>query len=326
MSDKFMVEKINGANGIYTNKYNAEAIKPIENSDVSIFTSSNNVSTMPTDVEVLYQELAEIQEKNGAILDGWNNFKETVGLGTSAKKCEKTIEKYQKGEISFEEAANEINKFDSKQQSSLNLFSNIATSIAAIGTVAGVVATVATGGLAAPVAIAIGAGAGALTKAGFKAADRASNDIKGDTMDGKQLAKDALGGAVTGGLASFSMGTAGTAQTLGEAVKGCTITGLKTGAISGSSNYAIDCAFDKDKEFDAGEFIRTTAENAIVSGTVGAIMGSANFNLHHSNILKSGCNLKSVEKGNIKINDVAANSVCTAEYKILNDRIKNIAA
>ena len=176
--------------------------------------------------------------------------------------------------------------------------------------------------------IAIGAGAGALTKAGFKTIDRATNEVEGDALDGKEIAKDALSGAVTGGIAVWTMGTAGSAGTVGQAVKGCTQTGIKTGAISGAANYSIDCAFDEDKDFDAGELINTTAESAIVGGAVGAIMGGINGGLHASGVLKSGCNLDSMVSKNTatNINDVAANSACTTSYKVLNDRIRAIAA
>ncbi len=328
MAENFMVEKMSAANNnIYESRYNSAAVNSDNNIDESIFNTVNQSTTKEEDVEALEAQLAAIQAKNGAILDGWNNFKEATNLGTSAEKCDKAIEQYQNGEITYEEAEQIINEFGAKQDSSLNLFSNITTSIAAIGTVAAVAATIATGGLAAPAAIAIGAGAGALTKAGFKAADRATNEVEGDALDGKELAKDALSGTVTGGLATFSMGTASTAKTLGAAVKGCTKTGLITGSISGASNYAIDCSFDEDKDFEASEFVKTTAENAVIGGAVGAIMGSYNFGLHSSGALKSGCGYKTMIQSNQpNINDVAANSVCTAEYKVVTDRIKDIAA
>lgn len=328
MAENFMLEQINSINSNkYNNSYNASTVNSNQDMDQSIFTSYNSSENIEENAEILSEKLDSIEASNGVILDGWNSFKETVGIGSSVAKCDEAIERYKNGEITFEEASQMIDEFGTRQESSLNLFSNIATSIAAIGTVAAVVATVATGGLLAPVAIAVGAGAGALTKAGFKTIDRATNEVEGDALNGKEIAKDALSGAVTGGIAVWSMGTASTASSVGQAVKGCAITGVKTGAISGASNYSIDCAFDEDKEFNAGEFVRTTAENAAVGGVVGAFMGGVNGSLHAKGLLKSGCNYKTMINSNqSNINDVAANSVCTAEYKVVTDRIKNIAA
>lgn len=323
-----MLGKIGTDVNIYNSNYETSSGNINQDEDQSIFTGYIETESNTENVDILTEKLEAIQNENGAILDGWNSLKETVGIGTSAAKCDEAIEKYKNGEMTFEEASQVIEEFGAKQESSLNLFSNIATSVAAIGTVAAVAATVATGGLLAPVAIAIGAGAGALTKAGFKTIDRATNEVEGDALDGKEIAKDALSGAVTGGIAVWTMGTAGSAGTVGQAVKGCTQTGIKTGAISGAANYSIDCAFDEDKDFDAGELINTTAESAIVGGAVGAIMGGINGGLHASGVLKSGCNLDSMVSKNTatNINDVAANSACTTSYKVLNDRIRAIAA
>ena len=124
----------------------------------------------------------------------------------------------------------------------------------------------------------------------------------------------------------MTMGTAASAPTFSSAVKSCGITGIKTGAASCSSNYVIDCAFDENKKFDTKEFLKTTAEGVVVGGTVGAVMGGANSVMHSTGMLNSGCSFdKFIENaGSTSTRDVAANSVCTAEYKVLNDRISGV--
>ena len=275
---------------------------------------------------LLEEKLKDVQNEGGTISDGWDNFKGLVGIGTSSEKCEEFINKYKNGEISFEEAMAEIDKFDAKQDSSLNLFSNIATSIAAIGAVAAV--SVLTGGAALPVlaTIGIGAATGAAVKTGFKLTDRATNEIKGDAGDVKTIAKDALSGAVTGGIAVATAGTSARTFKNGFSIGGhrlagraacmakCTRTGLITGAVSGSSNYLIDTAFDDDKDFNIKDFAGTTAESTLVGGAVGCIMGGVNGTLRSNGILHT------------TDSNVVTNSACTASYKITNDRIRSIAS
>ena len=227
----------------------------------------------------------------------------------------------------------EIEKYDTKQDNSLNLFSNIATGVAAIGAVT---AAVATGGIAAvPVLAAIGAGTGAVTKAGFKFTDRASNQKQGDALDGKQILKDACSGAVTGATSAMTMGTAGSTFTAGaslgknvaSAAGKCAVTGVKTGAISGGSNYVIDCAFDENKDFNAKDFVENTVVSAAVGGAVGGIMGTTNTVLRHNGLLNAGGQAGFDSKGNAVFTskeDMVANSICTAEYKALNRGLRDI--
>jgi len=287
----------------------------------SIFNSAGTDDT-GENVEALYEQLSEVEAEQGVISDSWNNIKEFTNIGTSVEKCDNAIEKYKNGEITFEEAQAEIENFDSKQESSLNLFSNIAVGFAALAAGAAIVAT---GGAAAAPIIA-GVLAGAATKAGIKAADRATNDVKGDTLDAKQIAQDALSGAVTGGVAvatagtgantfenGFTIGSATLQRTAACAAKSAR-TGVITGAISGAANYTIDCTFDDDKEFSAGGLAQSTAAGAAVGGTVGVIMGSTNGVLRSNHIL------------NAADDNVTANAVSSTGYKITNDRIRAIAA
>lgn len=283
--------------------------------------------------EALREELKNITDRNGDILNKWNDIKEKTGLGTSEAKCEEVIKKYKKGEVTFEEALEEIEKYGQKQDNSLNLFANIAVSVLSI--TAATAATVLTGGAATPLLItAIGAGVGAVTKAGFKAADRATNEVEGDALDGKQIAKDALTGAITGAIAAKTMGN-GRAVDNHDIKKAiltnaprCAVTGLKTGAISGSSNYVIDCAFEDDKEFNFHDFAGATVSNAAVGGVVGGIMGTFNGIMKTEGFISSGGKAAMVngELANTGIKDIAANSICSAEYKLLTRGINDLVS
>lgn len=318
-----MVDSINSVRKIEPELYaSVQSVPPVQQEvvDKGIFAeqSLEQDFTSLVNASLLEDQLSFVQQEQGSIMKGWDKFKGSIGLGTSSEKCEKAIDKYKNGEISFEEAMGEIEKFHNKQASSLDLFSNIATGITAI--VAGT-AVAATGGAAAP--IVAGALVGAGTKAGFKATDRATNDIKGDALDAKQLAKDALSGAVTGGIGVATAGTAGKPFSIGgtkACVTKCASTGFKTGAISGASNYTIDCAFEENKDFNLKDFATTTATSSLVGGTVGAVMGGFNGALRANN----ASFFKNIDEDATKT--LIANSVCSAEYKVLNSGIRNIAA
>ncbi len=301
---------------------------PERNDGKSIFNRINS-TVADKNYEILDEQLKKVQDNNGCFSSLWNGIKAATGKGTSDEKCNEVIEAYKSGKINFEEAEQKIKEYSTKQEDSLNLFSNIAASVAALGVTAiAAPLIVASCGLAAPFVIAAaGAGAGAVTKAGFKFIDRASNNIDGDALDAKQIAKDSLSGAVTGSVATVTMGTASSATTIGGAIISCGKTGIKAGAVSSGANYVIDCEFDENKKFKAGEFAENTLEGAVVGGAVGAIMGGANASMHSLRLLKSGCGYDSFQvqakQNAIRTEDVTANSVCTAEYKILNDRISD---
>ena len=304
------------------------------NEDVSIFASYDD--SQQEGADILYQQLDSVEEKQGFFSQTWNGIKEFVGIGTSAEKCDQAIEKYKNGEISFEEASAVIDEFSNKQDASLDLFSNIATGIAAIAaaSLAGA-AIIASGGTATPLVLAaIGAGTGAATKTAYKFTDRATNDVEGDALDGKQMLKDGLSGAVTGAIGAATMGTGSAAGTLGKSIVNCASksarTGFITGAVSGSSNYIIDTALDDDKDFDAKEFISATATGAAVGTAVGGIMGSANGAMRYTGVLKHGGMVRVDENTGKLLNatteDIVANSACNAEYKLINNGIRSVAA
>ena len=287
-----------------------------------------NVAIAYKNAEILNEKIRNSKEKDGLFSSLWNEVKVQSDIGISDKKCDEAIEAYKNGDITFEEADEKIKEYSIKQEESLNLFANITASVAALGVTA-IAASLIAGGLATPLVLAaIGACSGAIVKSGFKFIDRATNNINDDAFDKKEIIKDCLSGAITGSVATITMGTASGASSFTNAVIGCGKTGIKTGAVASSGNYFINTAFDENKQFNAQELAKTTLEGTIIGGTVGAVMGGANSVLHNTGLLKSGCSFETFTKnaGKTTKNDVRANSICTAEYKILNDRISDAAA
>ncbi len=334
MVDVANFDAIDKSTALNYSDYNSSKQVALSDNDVSIFSDATSISD--ENVDSLQMQLDNVEQKQGFFSNAWNDIKETTGLGTSVKKCDEAIEKYKNGEISFEEASNTIDEFSQKQDSSLDLFSNIATGVAAIAaaSLAGA-AIVASGGTAAPfVLAAIGAGTGAVTKTTYKLTDRATNEIEGDSLNGKQMLKDGLSGAVTGAIGAATMGTGSAAGSLGSSVTKCAVksakTGFVTGAVSGSSNYVIDTSLDENKDFDTKEFLTATATGAAVGTAVGGIMGSANGAMRYTGVLKHGGMVK-VDKSTGKLlnattEDIVANSACNAEYKLVNNGIRSVAA
>ncbi len=294
----------------------------------SIFSGPiNNAEAEDNELKRLEEELQAIKDEQGIFSGLYNEIKESTGIGASAAKCEDAIDKYKKGELSFEDALKEIENFDTKQDNGLNLLANIATSFAAIGAVTAAAATIASCGILAP--LAIGLGVGAIAKAGFKTIDRATNKKVGDDFDAKQITKDALSGAVTGAIAAATMGTGTAHATLKESLiqgaKSSAKTGAITGAVAGSSNYVIDCAFEKDKDFKFDELLTNTAINSAVGATVGGIVGSTSSGLKYSGAVTHGG--KVIVDGQLAhatARDALLNGTNSAAHKSVNRLIKDV--
>ena len=64
------------------------------NDDESIFASAygseENVNS-DKNVEELYAQLSEVEDKQGAIMNAWNSVKEFTNIGTSVEKCDEAI-------------------------------------------------------------------------------------------------------------------------------------------------------------------------------------------------------------------------------------------
>ena len=90
------------------------------------FTSlRGKVST--SDLKFIENRLEEIDDKQGIFGKLCNSVKEITTLGVSMSDCEGMLDKYKKGEVSFEEAVEYINGYDSKQENAVGLLSNIIT-------------------------------------------------------------------------------------------------------------------------------------------------------------------------------------------------------
>ena len=231
-------------------------------------------------IKALSKRFDEVEAKQGLFGSVWNSFKEATGTGVSKKDCQNMLLKYQRGEVSLNQAIEYINSFDSKQSEMADLGANILTGVGAIALATCMV----TGPIGWVAALTFGAPVGALLKTGIKLLDRASNDVKGDEFDGKQMAKDFISGAVTGMTSAVWSG-------VGEGIKAGKIalsvsngakSGAECGAIAGASSYITDVALDNDKYFKFGDLVKTTATSAFVSGTVGAAVGAGMYQLSNN--------------------------------------------
>ena len=256
-----------------------------------LFNEVDNAST-EDQITSLEAQLQSVKDEQGAISNIWNGIKCLTGIGSSTNKCEKAIEDFKNGSISYEEASTIISEFQTKQKNSVNLVSNIATGVAAVAVVGSAVMT---GGLSLGV-IGAAAGVGAATKAGLKFADRATNKVEGDALDGKQIAKDALSGAVDGAISVATMGI-GTAAVTGktvatQTVKQTIIQGAKrgaldgaiSGAVTGASDYTIEAAFEDDVQFNLGDLTKSTLTNAAGGALAGGVMGGAASGIQYKNM------------------------------------------
>ena len=219
----------------------------------------------------LKNQFETAQDEQGFLGKLWNDFKNLTGLGLSSNDVQDKLEQYENGEITYDEAASVIAEYKTKQDGAADLIANTVTGLA----VAGV--SVATGGAG---ALLIGLGVGAGAKAGLKTADRATNNVKGDALDSKEILKDGITGAVDGFTSALTAGmvsvpTAG-ATVMNTAKQGL-VQGAKAGAITGAATgatqYTTDCAFDDDKEFALSGLLASTAQNTVTGGIFGGVTG-----------------------------------------------------
>lgn len=237
----------------------------------------SHISSSKSQESIFLEETLEnIQDKQGILGKAWNGIKEITTLGVSQSDCESMLEKYKNGEVSFEDAINYLEKYDSKQETMSSLLSNILTGVGAIAfsTLTCGAGTAISWGVAA----AMGAPTGAAIKTGVNLLDRATNEIEGDAFDVKQIAKDAISGALTGTTSAVTSGVgAGIRQgEFGTSV----LNGLKCGAIcgamSGAGNYLTDVAF-QDEDFQFNKLASNTLISSATSATVGAFVGGTMY-------------------------------------------------
>lgn len=234
--------------------------------EISVFDSYQTSST--SEIGQLKEEFENVKKEQGIIGKAWDGVKSFFGVGSTSDKVEQTIEKAENGEISVQEAQEEIQKYEGKQKTMTSTFSNIISGLATFGAI--MLAPV-TGGAS----LLVGAGVGAASKVAVTGLDKATNEIEGD-YSAKDIAKDAVSGAVNGvvtvATAGVGSGTGVAATTLRGAVKQGVISGAKAGAVDGSAmnaaDYVIDCAFG-DQKFK----VETLASNAVTGAVAGGITG-----------------------------------------------------
>lgn len=246
----------------------------------AINSNLNNKTEIIDTSALLKQKFQEVKDKQGVLGSVWNDIKEITGCGFSEKDCKSMLDKYNRGEISFDEAVEYINKYDKKQNNMSDLGANIITGIASIAA--------ATCAISGPIgwaaALLVGAPVGAAVKAGVKILDRYTNKVKGDEFDKKQITKDVISGAVTGMTSAVSSGVGAgiKAGSFKLAVKNGTKCGIQCGSVAGATSYITDVALDKDKYFNTQDFIKNTFTSAFVSGTVGAIVGAGMYGMSNN--------------------------------------------
>lgn len=272
--------------------------------------------------ENLEAKLQEVKDKQGVVGKVWNEVKEVTGLGKSEAGCETMLEKYEKGEISFEEAAEYIEEFDKKQENSVELISNIATGVSAIAIATTAAATGGVSAIGLGLAAAKGAPIGAVVKTGVKALDRATNNVEGDALDTKQLAKDAISGAVGGTVSPISsgMGAGFEAAKIGLTMTKAAQCSFACGAGAGAIGYLADVALDEDKDFNFFELATNTASSAAISGTVGGIVGAGLYGVKAAAGEIGKQTVQSTSK------TIVQDSLTSASNKILNSDVKELVA
>ena len=247
----------------------------------------------------LEEKLQEIEDEQGFLGKAWNGIKEFTTLGVSQSDCEDMLKKYNKGEISFEEAIEYLDEYDSKQKTMSGLLSNIITGVCAIAiaTPFGAITAAGTKAIGWGLAFAKGAPIGAAIKAGIGVLDRATNDVEDDALDGKQIVKDGISGALTGAASAVSgsqcfiykgleNASLIPANKLANKMLQGALCGVECGAMSGSASYMTDVAFG-DKEFSFGDLATNTLTSAAVSGTVGATVGAGMYGLDKANLCQT---------------------------------------
>ena len=292
---------------------------------MSELTVSNLTDNSYAEYKHGYAELSErfqsVKDKQGAIGSLWDSVKGITGVGISEEKCTSMLEKFKNGEITFEQAANYIDRYDTKQNDTTDLIANIVTGVAAIAatTVAGVM-----GGPLLPI-LAIGAGVGAAVKTGFKFFDRATNNVQNDEYDAKLVIKDVITGAVTG---AASAAPSGIKSAIAKGDRALAITkgiecGAICGAVGGSTSYMTDVALG-DKDFSFEDLITTTGTSAFVSGTVGGAVGAGLFKIADSKGLAGKSLTLLPKETNAQI--IAKDSASSSARKVLANMEKNIIA
>ena len=294
----------------------------------------NNTLNGASNALYLQERLNDIKSEQGVVGKLWNGIKEATHIGISESVCESKLEEYQNGEISFDEALEYIEKYEAKQENAVDLIANVVTGTGAIAL------SIATCGTSVPVsaAILLGAPTGAAIKTTVKGLDRATNEVEGDVLDAKQIAKDAISGATTGATSAV-MSHIGQGVDLGNfglTIRNGVKCGLACGAASGAIGYASDVLLDEDRSFKFGELTKNTAFSALVSGTVGAVVGAGYYGVQSAlGNVGSQVNLTELQRQALAnapktskelAKTIAVDSTNSSARKVLNNAERQIIA
>ena len=146
----------------------------------------------------LRESLKEVKEEQGFIGKAWDGIKGIFGGGS--KKIEKQIEKYEKGEISYEEVQKSVEGYKEGQKMSVDVVADLASGIVSVMAFA---LAVPTGGASLVAGAALAATVGAGVKIGVKALDAKAG---GREYSSKDFWYDTATGAINGLLAPITNG------------------------------------------------------------------------------------------------------------------------
>ncbi len=220
---------ISSINSIDTNLYtkklqntaNTKSAEKLTYDKNSLNADTVEFSTLKEAVNTsLKDELKDIKEEQGLIGKAWDGIKNFFNMKSGSKSVENTIEQYEKGEISQEEAKEALEKYKEGQKMCTDVTADITSGIIAVGAAA--LAPV-TGGAS----LLVAAGAGAVSKTAIKAADAA---IGGREYDLKDLGYDLTTGSINGAIAPLSNALGGAAGT--TVAKACGLNAVQTSAKS----------------------------------------------------------------------------------------------
>lgn len=201
---------------------------PPSNSALNKAESSLNAQDFDCNVKNLENKYNEIKSKRGLLKYAYSNGAQNKGLllkcayssrlgglqDNFTKKEDSFIEEYKNNEITYEQAQKRLSTIEATDTVTINTFTNMLTSILSTLTA---LAVKAGNKKSSPLVYLAGILTAVFVKVGIKTIDRATNDIKGDTIDLKQMGKDALTGAINGlfSSANASFGKKLTQKTIG---------------------------------------------------------------------------------------------------------------
>lgn len=276
-----------GAQNSVNANFSQYATAPAQNTfrgDEFVLSNPSSVKAK-TPAQELKAQLEETKGEQGIIGKVWDGLKNLTGLGAGSNKAEEAIKKFEKGEISEEEARKAVGKYEKGQKQAVDFVADMATGLIAVAAAA---AAPVTGGAS----LLLAAGIGAVVKPTIKGIDAISG---GREYSMKECLRDAAGGAINGVLGTITGGigkavTSGAKNVVMSIVKERVLsTGEKiairvatkavgssvSGALFGGSSSGASYVLDGGELGDEGFFeavINGAKGGAIVGGLTGGIM------------------------------------------------------